>query len=97
VRLDSRSGQLVSHGKEAMSALFVGDAASAAVLSLSPWIIPVIAVAVKLTYDQTRSTLRSTFLSDRPPDQKDAAGEDRSRAQEALHDGIKAKTGQHSA
>ncbi|HEY4746717.1 MAG TPA: hypothetical protein VIH38_04100 [Steroidobacteraceae bacterium] len=80
-----------------MSALFVGDAASAAVLSLSPWIIPVIAVAVKLTYDQTRGTLRSKFIRNRPSAGQHAAGEDRSRAQEALHDCIKAKTGQHSA
>jgi len=78
-----------------MSALFVGDRASTAVLSLSPWLIPVIAVAVSLTYDQSRDTLRSTFL--RPRGKKDAAGEDRSRAEEDLHDGIGAKTGQNSA
>jgi hypothetical protein len=78
-----------------MSALLVGDGASTAVLSLSPWIIPVIAVAVKLTYDQTRSTLRSTFLL--PRGKRDAVGEDRSCAEEDLHDSIGAKTGQNSA
>jgi hypothetical protein len=80
-----------------MSALFVGDAASAAVLSLSPWIIPVIAVAVKQTYDQTRSTLRGTCRQDRSRGKKDPAGEDRSRAEEDLHGCIGAKTGQNSA
>jgi hypothetical protein len=80
-----------------MSALFVGHAASAALLSLSPWIIPVIAVAVKQTYDQTRSTLRGTFLQDRPRRNKDPAGEDRPRAEQELRGCIGAKTGQHSA
>ena len=75
-----------------MSALFVGDAASAAVLSLSPWIIPVIAVALKLTYDQTRGTLRSKFIRNRPSVGKHAAGEDHPGDQEALHDCREAKT-----
>jgi hypothetical protein len=80
-----------------MSALFVGHTASTAVLGFSPWIIPLIAVAAKLTYDQTRSTLRSTFLRDRPCDKKDPVGEDRSRAEEDLHGCIGAKTRQNSA
>ena len=41
-----------------MSALFAGDAAAGVMLGLSPWILPVIAVAAKLTYDHARSAFR---------------------------------------
>jgi len=41
-----------------MTALFVGHAAANAVLGLSPWLIPVIAVAAKRSYDRTRDALR---------------------------------------
>jgi|HubBroStandDraft_6_1064221.scaffolds.fasta_scaffold565662_2 hypothetical protein len=48
-----------------MTALFVGHTAANAVLGLSPWIIPVIAVAAKRTYDRGRDTLRGGHSADR--------------------------------
>ena len=61
-----------------MSALFVGDTASTAVVALSPWIIPLIALAAKLTHDQTRNERRSEFPR-RPDDRENAGREDRAR------------------
>jgi hypothetical protein len=71
-----------------MSALFVGDTASTALLAFSPWVIPLIAVAAKLTYDQTRNACRSD-VPRRPSDRENAGPEDRPRDREALHEGIK--------
>jgi hypothetical protein len=73
-----------------MSALFVGHTASTAVLGLSPWIIPLIAVAAKLTYDQTRSAMRGEGAQNRPGDKENGRQGDRVR--EALHDGLAANT-----
>jgi hypothetical protein len=71
-----------------MSALLAGDTASIAVLGVSPWIIPLIAVAAKLTYDQTRNGRRRDF-PDRPSDNKNAGPEDRPRDRDALHEHIR--------
>jgi len=73
-----------------MSALFVGDTASTAVLALSPWIIPLIAVAAKLTYDQTRNAYRSEFP--RPPsDGEKAGGEDRETPNASIETNVAVK------
>jgi len=73
-----------------MSALFVGDAAARVVLGLSPWILPVIAVAAKLTYDHARSALRGECAPSRP-DGKGNAGREGRPDQENLPDCITAK------
>jgi hypothetical protein len=75
-----------------MSALFVGDTASIAVLGLSPWIIPLIAVAAKLTYDQTRSTIRGELPQQRPSDGENAGRKDGPCGQEAPHGCMGANT-----
>ncbi len=74
-----------------MSALFVGDTASAVVLGLSPWIIPLIAVATKLTYDQARGAFRSESPQDRSSREGNAAREGGARHQEVPHEHIKAR------
>jgi hypothetical protein len=74
-----------------MSALLVGDAASLAVLALSPWLIPLIAVTAKLTYAQTRSAFRSEFPRGRPDTNENGRLEGRPRNQEAPHERIKAQ------
>jgi hypothetical protein len=49
-----------------------------AVLGLSPWVIPLIAAAARLTYGQTRNAGRSELP--RPPsDREDAGREERAR------------------
>ena len=58
-----------------MTALFVGHAAANAALGVSPWIIPVIAVAAKRTYDRARDRARDTLRGGRPADRAaDAPG-----------------------
>ena len=74
-----------------MSALFVGDTASIAVLGLSPWIIPLIAVAAKLTFDRARNACWDDVPQNPPSDKDNAASEDAPRSQEALHQRLKAK------
>jgi hypothetical protein len=71
-----------------MSALFMGDTASIAVLGCSPWVIPLIAVAAKLTYDQTRNAMRGEGAQNRPDDKEHGRREDRAR--QALQDGFAA-------
>ncbi|HEX4553361.1 MAG TPA: hypothetical protein VH249_05210 [Xanthobacteraceae bacterium] len=73
-----------------MSALFMGDTASMAVLGCSPWVIPLIAVAAKLTYDQTRNAMRREGAQNRTDDKEHERRDDRAR--EALHDGFAATT-----
>jgi hypothetical protein len=84
-------GGSVSHEEEAMSALFVGDTASTAVLGLSPWIIPLIAVAAKLTYDRTRGAIRCESPQDRSSPKADAGQEDGPRHHDALNEPIETK------
>jgi hypothetical protein len=74
-----------------MSALFVGHAASTVVLGLSPWIIPLIAVAAKLTYDQARDTFRSESSQNRSSREGNAGREGGARHQEVPQDYIKAR------
>jgi hypothetical protein len=69
-----------------MSALFVGDSASIAVLGLSPWIIPLIAVAAKLTYDQTRDAHRGEFPPKRSGQEGDAGRQGRPCGRDAAHE-----------
>jgi hypothetical protein len=66
-----------------MSALFVGHTASLAALEASLLIIPLIALAAKLTYDRARKPRRDEFSRHR-------AG-DRSRDRVVMHDRFKAK------
>jgi hypothetical protein len=73
-----------------MSALMVGDTASIAVLGLSPWIIPLIAVAAKLTYDQTRNAIRGELPPKRPSDDENVGREDGPLGRQAPHGCIKA-------
>jgi hypothetical protein len=73
-----------------MSTLFMGDTASVAVLGFSPWVIPLIAVAARLTFDHARNAWGD--VPQKPPcDKNNAASENRSRSQEAPHDRLKAK------
>jgi hypothetical protein len=74
-----------------MSALLVGDRASIAVLGFSPWVIPLIAVAAKLTFDHARNACWGDVPQNPPCDKNDAASENRPRSPEALHDRFKAK------
>jgi hypothetical protein len=60
-----------------MVALLVGHTAANAVLGLSPWIIPVIAVAAKRTYDRALDTLRGGRPTDRAADAPGAKPERR--------------------
>jgi hypothetical protein len=71
-----------------MSALFVGDRASTAVLGLSPWVIPLIAVAAKLTYEQARNAIRGEVAQNRPGDEENGRQED--LVGEVLNDGLAA-------
>jgi hypothetical protein len=73
-----------------MSALLVGDRASIVVLGLSPWVIPLIAVAAKLTYEQTRNACRGETPRNRSGEKGDARTEDRPRGHEARQGGVKA-------
>jgi len=61
-----------------MSALFAEDTASMAVLGLSPWAIPLIAAAARLTYGQTRDAGLSE-LPTQPGDRENAGREERVR------------------
>jgi hypothetical protein len=74
-----------------MSALFAGDAASSAVLGLLLWIVPLIAVAAKLTYDQTRNVFRSDFPQNRSVDKGNGKPADRPRDHDVMHERFKAK------
>jgi len=73
-----------------MSALFFGHAASSAVLAFSPWLIPLLAVAAKLTYDEARGAFRQ-----RPPSPPARQGGDtpkRPRGNwDVMHDRFKAR------
>ena len=73
-----------------MRALFIGDTSSMAVLGFSPWVIPLIAVAARLTFDHARNAWGD--VPQKPPcDKNNAACENRPRSQETLHGRLKAK------
>ena len=62
-----------------------------ALLGLSPWIIPSIAAAAKMTHDEARNACRSGFGQNRAGDRRDARTDGRSGNQQALHACIEAK------
>jgi hypothetical protein len=64
-----------------MRALFMGDIASMAVLGFSPWVIPLIAVAARLTFDHARNACWGNVPQNRPCDKDNAASENRPRSQ----------------
>jgi hypothetical protein len=66
-------------------------AASLVVLGLSPWILPSIAVAAKITHEEARNACRSEFGQNRSGDRGNARTDGRSRNQRALRECIQAK------
>ena len=62
-----------------------------ALLGLSPWIIPSIAAAAKMTHDEARNACRGEFGQNRSGDRCDARTDGRSRNQQAQHECIEAK------
>lgn len=62
--------------------------ATSLVLAVSPWILPSIAAAAKLTHEEARNACRSEFGQNRSGDR---GNEGRSRNQQAVHDCIEAK------
>jgi hypothetical protein len=65
--------------------------ATSLVLAVSPWILPSIAAAAKLTHEEARNACRSEFGQNRSGDRGNARTEGRSRNQQAVHDCIEAK------
>lgn len=74
-----------------MTALFVGHAAANAALGVSPWIIPVIAVAAKRTYDRARDTLRGGRPADRAADAPGANPEHRAAPSIVMDERLRAR------
>jgi hypothetical protein len=72
-----------------MSALFAGHAASTVVLGFSPWLIPLIAVAAKLTHDKARRLFGTEIP--RSGDRGRRRREPRPRNQPVMHERIKAR------
>jgi hypothetical protein len=72
-----------------MRPLLTGAAASIVLLGLSPWIIPSIAVAAKLSHEAARNACRSEFPQNRSGDKGNAHGEPRNK--QNLHACIEAK------
>ena len=68
---------------------FIG--ATSLVLALSPWILPSIAAAAKLTHEAARNACRSEFGQNRSGDRGNARTDGRSRNQQTLHECIEAK------
>ena len=69
---------------------FVGPA-TLVLLTLSPWILPAIAAAAKLTHEEARNACRSEFGQNRSGDRGNARTEGRSRNQQQVHECIAAK------
>jgi hypothetical protein len=65
--------------------------ATSLLLALSPWILPSIAAAARLTHEEARNACRSEFGQNRSGDRGNARTEGRSRNQQTLHDCIEAK------
>jgi hypothetical protein len=74
-----------------MSALFAGHAASLVALGAMLLVIPLIAVAAKLTYDHARQPPRDEFPRHRAGDRRNRGRDDRSRDRVVMHDRFKAK------
>lgn len=64
--------------------------ATSILLALSPWILPSIAAAAKLTHEDARNACRSDLPQNRPGDRGNARTEGRARNQQTLHDCIEA-------
>ena len=74
-----------------MSALFAGHTAALAALGVMLLVIPLIAVAAKLAYDQARKPSRDEFPRHRAGDRRSRGRGDRSRDRVVMHDRFKAK------
>ena len=70
-----------------MRALFIGDAAS--FVALSPWLIPWIASAMKMTREEARNAPRSEFSRPRSGDKNKP--EECPRNQAVMHERFRAK------
>jgi hypothetical protein len=66
-------------------------AATSLVLALSPWILPSIAAAAKLTHEEARNACRSEFPQNRSGDRGNARTGGQARNQQTLHGCIEAK------
>jgi hypothetical protein len=71
---------------------FIG-AGTLVLLGLSPWILPSIAAAAKLTHEEARNACRSEVGQNRSGDRGNARADGRPRNQQALHACIEAKLG----
>jgi hypothetical protein len=65
--------------------------ATTSMVGLSPWIIPSIAVAAKLTHEQARNACRSETPQNRSGDKGNATTGGQPRNQQVLQECIKAK------
>jgi hypothetical protein len=66
-------------------------ATSLVMLGLSPWIIPSIAAAAKVTHDEARDACRSELGENRSGDRNNARPDGRARDQQALYECSEAK------
>jgi hypothetical protein len=65
--------------------------AASLVLAVSPWILPSIAAAAKLTHEEARNACRSEFGQNRSGDRGNARTGGQARNQQNLHACIEAK------
>jgi hypothetical protein len=65
--------------------------AASLVLALSPWILPSIAAAAKLTHEEARNACRGESPENRSGDRGNARTGGQARNQQALHTRIEAK------
>ena len=66
-------------------------ATSLVMLGLSPWIIPSIAAAAKVTHDEARDACRNELGENRSGDRANARIDGRARNQQALYECSEAK------
>jgi hypothetical protein len=64
---------------------------SLVMLGLSPWIIPSIAAAAKVTHDEARDACRSELGENRSGDRANARADGRAPGQQALYECSEAK------
>jgi hypothetical protein len=65
--------------------------AASLVPALSPWILPAIAAAAKLTHEEARNACRREFPQNRSGDRGNARTDGQARSQPTLHASIAAK------
>ena len=70
---------------------FLAGAALLGTLGLSPWIIPSIAAAAKVTHDEARDACRNELGENRSGDRGNARTDSRARNQLALYECSEAK------